>query len=302
AALALLPQVIGNVETVIGCVTIRRACGIGVQAAVGDLLRQGDIIETAADGRIGIRFIDGTVFNLSRSARAVLSEFACASDGTSHSALFTVTRGTFAFITGQFAKTGSLSVDTPFGSIRSRAHAGGIGMLSLAALIFSTMKQAQAGDPNITFLDDDSITYKDLAHGAFELVTKEAIPRHIIVEDPGETIVLSRRGSSVSVTPVANSLTRMEELRAAQQDVLANLTKGVGPNGSSSPLFDKSLLPLQPINFTQPDAPATQKSLAPLEGTFHSVPDIFFIHPPPPPPIPPTLNLGAGPTEIDTVV
>jgi VCBS repeat-containing protein len=175
-------------------------------------------------------------------------------------------------------------------------------MLSLAALIFSMMKDAQAADPDVTFLDDDSITYKDLAHGAFELITKEAIPRHIIVEDPGETIVLSRRGSSVSVTPVANSLTRMEELRAAQQDVLANFTKELGPNGSSSPLFDKSLLPLQPINFTQPDAPATQKSLAPLEGTFISVPDIFFIHPPPPPPIPPTLNLGAGPIEIDTVV
>jgi VCBS repeat-containing protein len=302
AALALLPQVIGNVETVIGCVTTRRACGIAVQVAVGDPVRQGDIIETAADGRIAIRFIDGTVLSLSRSARAVLSEFACASDGTSRSALFAVTRGTFAFVSGQLAKTGSLSVDTPFGSIRSRAHAGGIGMLSLAALIFSMMKDAQAADPDITFLDDDSITYKDLAHGAFELVTKEAIPRHIIVEDPGETIVLSRRGSSVSVTPVANSLTRMEELRAAQQDVLANLTKALGPNGSSSPLFDKSLLPLQPINFTQPDAPATQKSLAPLEGTFVSVPDIFFIHPPPPPPIPPTLNLGAGPTEIDTVV
>ena len=65
-------------------------------------------------------------------------------------------------------------------------------MLSLTALTFSIMKEVQAADPNATFLDDDSITYKDLEHGAFELVTKEAIPRHIIVEDPGETVVLSR--------------------------------------------------------------------------------------------------------------
>jgi hypothetical protein len=96
AALALLPRVIGNVETVTGCVTIRPACGIGAQVALGDPVRQGDIIETAPDGRIGIRFIDGTVLNLSRNARAVLSEFACASDGSSRSALFTVTKGTFA--------------------------------------------------------------------------------------------------------------------------------------------------------------------------------------------------------------
>ena len=113
-------------------------------------------------------------------------------------------------------------------------------MLSLAALTFSMMKEVQAADPNVTFLDDDSITYKDLEHGIFELVTKEAIPRHIIVEDPGETIVLNKRGSSVSVNQVANTATRMEELQAAQQDVLANYAKGLGPTGSSTPPFVES--------------------------------------------------------------
>ena len=57
-------------------------------------------------------------------------------------------------------------------------------MLSVTALIFPIMKEAQATDPDATFLDDGSITYKDLEHGAFELVTKEAVPRHLIVEDP----------------------------------------------------------------------------------------------------------------------
>jgi len=52
-------------------------------------------------------------------------------------------------------------------------------MLWLTALTFSLMKEARAADPNVTFLDDDYITYKDLEHGAFELVTKEAVPRRI---------------------------------------------------------------------------------------------------------------------------
>ncbi len=52
-------------------------------------------------------------------------------------------------------------------------------------LTFSLKKEVKAADPNVTYLDDDNITYKDLEHGAFELVTKEAVPRHIIVEDPG---------------------------------------------------------------------------------------------------------------------
>ena len=108
-------------------------------------------------------------------------------------------------------------------------------------------------DPNVTFLDDDSITYKDLEHGAFELVTKEAVPRHILVEDPGQTIVLRPQGSSVSVNQVTNSPARMAELQEAQQEVLANATKGLGPTGSSTPPSVNSL-PVQPINFIQNDS------------------------------------------------
>ncbi len=293
AAVGQLPQVIGNIQTAIGCGTIRRAGGIAVQVMVGDPVCQGDVIETAADGRIEIRFVDGTVFDLSRDARVELSEFARDSNGTLQSALFAVTRGTFAFVAGRLAETGSLTVDTPVGSIRSLAQGGGIGMLSFAALIFSAMKDAQAADPNVTFLDDDTITYKDLEHGVFELITKEAIPRHIIVEDPGETVVLSKRGSSVSVNEVANSPTRMQELQAAQQDVLANYAKGLGPTGSSTPPFVNQL-PVEPINFIQTDPLHPQNSLPPIESAIFTVPEIIIL--------PPTLNAATGPIEIDTAV
>jgi VCBS repeat-containing protein len=296
AAAAVLPQLIGNIQTAIGCATLRRASGIAVQAMAGDPVCQGDVIETAADGRIGIRFIDGTVFNLSGGTRVVLDEFICDASGTPHSALFAVTRGTFAFIAG---KTDSLRIDTPVGSIRGRAHAGGFGMLSLAALTFSLMNEVQAADPNATFLDGDSIAYKDLAHGVFELVTKEAIPRHIVVEDPGETVVLSRIGSSVSVQQVANTATRMEELHAAQQEVLANFAKELGHPGSSSlPLFEP-LPGLEPINFIQTENIPEQNSLPPLPSTGIVVPEIILVHPPP---SPPTLTVAAGPIETDTVV
>src|SRR5206468_2994741 len=139
-------------------------------------------------------------------------------------------------------------------------HAGGVGILSLAALIFSAMKEVQAAEPNVTFLDDGSITYKDLEHGVFELVTKEAIPRHIFVEDPGETIVLRARGSTISVNQVANTATRMGELQAAQQEVMATLAKGLGPAGSGTPP-SVNLLPVQPINFIQTDGLPAQNLL-----------------------------------------
>src|SRR5258705_8101359 len=90
--LALLPQVTGYIQTANGCGTLRRANGIAVQAMVGDPVCQGDVIETAADGRIGIRFFDGTVPNPSRDARVLLKKFVCRSNNTSHSALFEVTK------------------------------------------------------------------------------------------------------------------------------------------------------------------------------------------------------------------
>jgi VCBS repeat-containing protein len=295
AVVALIPHIVGDIQTAIGCGTIRRAGGIAVQVAVGDPVCQGDVIETAADGRIGIRFIDGTVFNLSGSTCVALDEFVCDGNGTSHSILFGVTRGIFAFIAGQLAKTSCLRVDTPVGSIRGRAHSGGIGMLSLAALTFSMMmKEVQAADPNATFLDDGSITYKDLEHGAFELVTKEAIPRHIFVEDPGETIVLHPRGSAVSVNQIANSAARMAELREAQQDALANFAKGLGTNGSSTPPFVKTLS-VQPINFIENHDPPALNSPIPVPWINVTVPEIITVRPPP------TLHAAAGPIEIDTV-
>ena len=54
AALGQPPQVIGNIETVIGCGTISRARGIAVQVMIGDPVCRDDVIETAADGLVEI--------------------------------------------------------------------------------------------------------------------------------------------------------------------------------------------------------------------------------------------------------
>ncbi|WOH65378.1 VCBS domain-containing protein [Bradyrhizobium sp. BWA-3-5] len=261
----------------------------------GDSIREGDVIETAADGQIAISLIDGTQFVLSHDTRVVFDGFADDPGCVSQSSLFAVDKGSFAFVAGRMAKAGSLRIETPVGSIRGRAQAGGFGMLSLTALTFAMMSDAKAADPDATFLDDDNIAYKDFEHGAFELWTKEAIPRHIIVEDPGETVVLTRKGSSVSVSQVTNSAARMEELQTAQQAVLANYAKGYGPGGSGTPYY-LDLPKLQPINNVQSGGLIAPGVLPPLpEG-----PSPIVIEPFIPPPQPPSLNSATGPTLIDT--
>ena len=175
------------------------------------------------------------------------------------------------------------------------AGAGWAGGLSFVALILSALKEARAADPDVTLFDQGTITYKDFEHGSFELVTKEAVPRHIVVDDPGQTVVLTKNGSSVSFAQVANSATRMEDLQAQQQDVLANYAKEHGPPGSSTPPGDAPELAPQPINFIEPDGPLPQHALPALVVPASSVPDTLLVH------SPPTLTLGAGPIEVDTV-
>src|SRR6476661_5369164 len=57
-------------------------------------------------------------------------------------------------------------IDTPVGNIRGRARTGGIGMLSLTALIFSVMNEVRAAEFSsqrpLDSLDDATIKPKDL--------------------------------------------------------------------------------------------------------------------------------------------
>jgi hypothetical protein len=74
---------IGKVVSATGSVTIEHASAVVVQAnlagqagraKVGDLVYQGDVVQTGADGRLGINFTDGSSFNPS-NARMALNEF-----------------------------------------------------------------------------------------------------------------------------------------------------------------------------------------------------------------------------------
>ena len=214
-------EAIGKIGTAIGSVTIMRADGVLVRPSVGALVYQGDTIETGADGAVGITFIDGTVFNLSATSRLVLNEFSCERTGAPNSALFSLVQGAFSFVAGKIARTGGLNIDTPFATIRGAAQDRGIGILTLAALTFAAIKESEAASRHDAFLDDGTITYKDLAHGTFEIVTRDG--RVIVADDPGETIVVDPTGS---VARLPNSASRMAELQQAQQAALATLSLG----------------------------------------------------------------------------
>jgi len=285
-------QPIGKIGTAIGPATVTRAGRVAVQLGVGDLVYQGDIIETGEHGAIGITFTDGTAFNLSAGARMVLNEFVCDSTGTSNSALFNILQGTFAFIAGKVAKTGSLRIDTPVGRIRAAAQDGGIGILTLAGLSFTAANEIQAASRHDALLDDGTIAYKDLPHGTLYITTKEPIPRTIIHDDPGETLVLRRTGSGVTVNRVTHSSDQMATLqefyhqtdRIGQQQQQQNNSGSSGNPISNELPFNPQLTPV-PINNVVPGIDH------PTGPAPNDTPILFVPRPPPPPPPTPTIAI-----------
>ncbi len=219
-------DVIGQIRSLFGVVTVVRANGKTEQVGAGDILSRGDLIETGADGRVGITFSDGTLFNLSSRARMSLDEFVCTSDGHLNSALFNLTQGTFAFVAGRLARNASLAINTPFGTIRG-AQGGLCGVLTLVALTLILLRDAEAAILDDTgFPLDDIVRYQDLQHGTFEIVTKEAVPRVIVVDDPEATLVVRPTASGISIQQVANTSSDMAALLAASHDANATYLAG----------------------------------------------------------------------------
>jgi hypothetical protein len=139
---------IGKVVTATGSVTIERASATVIQAnvsgqagqtKVGDLVFQGDVVQTGADGRVGINFTDGTSFNLSSNARMALTDFVYDPNGKSNSTLLNLTKGTFTFVAGNIAKTGEMKIDTPVATMGVRGTTPRIEISDDGTVKFATL-------------------------------------------------------------------------------------------------------------------------------------------------------------------
>jgi hypothetical protein len=141
---------IGRIVNAAGSVTVEHTNPVILQAAfspgdgvarvkLGDPVYHGDVVQTGVDGTLGITFTDGTVFNLSSNARMVLDEFVYDPNGKSNSNLFRLSKGTFTFIAGKIAKTGTMKVDTPVATMGIRGTAPRVQIFEDGSVAFSTL-------------------------------------------------------------------------------------------------------------------------------------------------------------------
>ena len=209
-----------------GSVTITRANVIVAQPVVGDLVYQGDLIETGIDGLVSIVFVDGTTFRLYDRAHMVLDEFVFAAERSANSALFRVLKGRFSFFSGLLATTGRLMIDTAVARIQNTRPAAGIGGLAFSVFTIGLIHELNAASADIALLDDGTITCKDLKHGVFEIITKGDHPQRYVVDDPCVSIHFQIVGSQIRVAEVANTPGQMAQFHDAFLSTFDSYTRG----------------------------------------------------------------------------
>ena len=290
---------IGKIKITAGPVTIFRANAIldCARPADGDFIFEGDVIETGADGLVGIVFIDGTTFHLYANSRIVIDQFSFGGDVSSCSARLRAFKGKFGLMAGKIAAAGRFAIDTPLSKIQSVVPSTGVaslGFMFLLCLIEDV--RASSESETLWLVDGGTITYKDFEHGVFELVTKDG--QHIIVDDPGQMIVLHPTGSGVGIDHIPNDRAEIVALQDVYQRAYATFVQGLqdpflqqliktSSDIGSSTLFNNGYNP-----FSTTQASLNSQTYTPPPGS-GSTPSTVVL----PPVVPGGVTIGATFTE-----
>ncbi|WP_218128338.1 FecR family protein [Rhodospira trueperi] len=102
AAPAIAADAIGQIKTVSGAVAIERADDT-TQAVIGDSVYQQDVIRTGPDGKVGITFVDLSMFSAGPGTELKLERFRF--NRTTHDGVFEsrIRRGSLSGVSGRIA-------------------------------------------------------------------------------------------------------------------------------------------------------------------------------------------------------
>ena len=112
---------IGMVKTVQGAAFVTSG-GTKAPATLGLRLHKRDVIETGADGSVGVTFQDDTIISVGPDSSLALDQFDFAPAEEKYSFVTRMTRGTMYYASGVMAKLApeAVSVVTPVGTIGIR--------------------------------------------------------------------------------------------------------------------------------------------------------------------------------------
>lgn len=140
---------VGQVATVQGSATVKRANASPTALKVSDPIFENDTLETGAESALGVTFDDETTFSLSADTRIVVDQFVYQEGGGGNAASFNVAVGTAAFVASLVAKTGTMTVTTPEAAIGIRGTTGVVDVPSPGTTAAPTIKLYPDADGHV---------------------------------------------------------------------------------------------------------------------------------------------------------
>ena len=112
---------IGIIKSVSGNALIVRQAET-LQADINTRIQKGDILKTAADGKMGIIFEDDTVISMGPDSQLAIEDFLFQPDEKKMSFIARIFYGTISFLSGQIAKLAPdlVNIETPDATIGMR--------------------------------------------------------------------------------------------------------------------------------------------------------------------------------------
>jgi VCBS repeat-containing protein len=173
------------------------------------------VLQTGADSKLSVTFVDGTIFTLSAASRMVLDELIYDPNGQDNFGSFNLIQGGFVFIAGQVAKTGGMDVTTP---------AATMGIKGTTVLVELQTDNGVASAQVTLLRDPDGdvgrVELFDLGQNLIATIT-EANSSWIISTVEGETREVERTGD-----PDAADTLLIAEAIAAYQSAFGRVGQG----------------------------------------------------------------------------
>ncbi|HEX9702546.1 MAG TPA: Ig-like domain-containing protein, partial [Rhodospirillales bacterium] len=119
---------IGRVDTVSGHAFVIRTDGSREELVIGSRLYAGDVLETSADGAIGVLLADETSLSMGADGRMVLDEMIYDPNTQEGSMALSVMKGVYTIVSGMVSKTDpdAMTINTPVGTVGIRGTQVGL--------------------------------------------------------------------------------------------------------------------------------------------------------------------------------